>query len=195
MEKQVIKINESQIRKIVAESVRNVLSEIDWKTYANAAKKRLQQYKDSGRQDNEKFDKYWELQKAANQAFDDDYVGLMKYDTMGDKMKGKHSPKFDAKLDLSREDMPYSSVQGYNKSGDKLFSTKKGTYHSSKGITTPKNFFKDAEVSDAYTKANDELWDYHNGNYAYDNEKGWHLKESVEKAVTSVLKEYLNKKK
>lgn len=176
------KIPESQLNRIVKESVKGVINELDWKTYANAAKKRLQQYRDSNHKDEEKFDKYWELQKAANQSFDDDYVGLMKYDTIGDKMKGKHSPKFDGKIDVSRENMPYSAIKGYNKSGNELFSTDKGIYHSFNGITTPKNFFRDAEVSDAYTRANDDLWDYNNGNYAYDNEKGWHLKESENSA-------------
>ena len=173
-----IKLTESKLNRVVKESVKGVINELDWKTYANAAKKRLQQYSDSNHKDKEKFNKYWELQKAANQSFDDDYVGLMKYDTIGDQMKGKHSPKFDAKIDVSRENMPYSAIKGYNKSGNKLFSTDKGTYHSFNGITTTRNFFRDAEVSDAYTRANDELWDYNNGNYEYDNKKGWHLKES-----------------
>ena len=34
-----INLNESQLKKIVAESIKNVLSELDWKTYANAADK------------------------------------------------------------------------------------------------------------------------------------------------------------
>ena len=40
-----IKLTESQLNKILAESVKNVLTELDWKTYANAAKKRAQQNK------------------------------------------------------------------------------------------------------------------------------------------------------
>ena len=49
-----------------------------------------------------------------------------------------------------------------------------------------------------WNKNNDigkEVDNYTHGRYAYDNDKGWHLKESVEKAVKTVLKEYLNKKK
>ena len=41
--KQVVKINEAQLNQIVAESVKKVLNELDWKTYANAAKKRALQ--------------------------------------------------------------------------------------------------------------------------------------------------------
>lgn len=40
MNKQVIKITESNLHKIVKESVNKVLTELDWRTYANAAKKR-----------------------------------------------------------------------------------------------------------------------------------------------------------
>lgn len=43
--KQTIKLNESQLREIIEESVQQVLSELDWKSYANAAKKREEQGK------------------------------------------------------------------------------------------------------------------------------------------------------
>ena len=39
MAKKTIKMNEAQLREMIAESVKNVLSELDWKTYTNAAKK------------------------------------------------------------------------------------------------------------------------------------------------------------
>ena len=43
--KQTIKLNESQLREIIEESVQQVLSELDWKSYTNAAKKREKQGK------------------------------------------------------------------------------------------------------------------------------------------------------
>jgi hypothetical protein len=43
------------------------------------------------------------------------------------------------------------------------------------------------------TAAN-ELDNYKKGRYDYDSEKGWHLKESVEKTVNNVINELLNKK-
>lgn len=49
MDKQVIKITESDIHKIVKESVNKVLTELDWRTYANAAKKRDAQIQQLGR--------------------------------------------------------------------------------------------------------------------------------------------------
>ena len=39
MNNQVIKITESDLHKIVKESVNKVLAELDWRTYANTPKK------------------------------------------------------------------------------------------------------------------------------------------------------------
>ena len=44
VEESVIRLTESDLHRIVKESVQKILTEMDWKTYANAAKKRLQQY-------------------------------------------------------------------------------------------------------------------------------------------------------
>jgi hypothetical protein len=35
--KQIVRLTESQLRDMITENVRNVISELDWKTYANAA--------------------------------------------------------------------------------------------------------------------------------------------------------------
>ena len=35
-----IRLTESKLKQIVEESVKNILTELDWKTYANAAKKK-----------------------------------------------------------------------------------------------------------------------------------------------------------
>ena len=41
--KQRIRLTESELHRLIKESVNNILSELDWKTYANAAKKRYKQ--------------------------------------------------------------------------------------------------------------------------------------------------------
>ncbi len=43
MNKNRIRLTESQLHSIIKESVKQVLSELDWKTYANAANKRQAQ--------------------------------------------------------------------------------------------------------------------------------------------------------
>ena len=56
-------ITESQLRNIIAESVKKVLSELDWKTYANAAKKAHEQNRNSA----------WDFDRATEKALDDKY--------------------------------------------------------------------------------------------------------------------------
>lgn len=41
MKKNIVKLTESELKQIITESVKKVISELDWKTYQNAAKKRL----------------------------------------------------------------------------------------------------------------------------------------------------------
>ena len=68
-----VRITESQLHSIIRESVNNILSEMDWKTYINAANKRKQQAdklrkKDFGRR-NSYDDKADELEKHAQDMF------------------------------------------------------------------------------------------------------------------------------
>lgn len=49
MRKNRIRLSESQLHKVIKESVKKVLSELDWRTYANAAKKRDAQIQQLGR--------------------------------------------------------------------------------------------------------------------------------------------------
>ena len=64
--KQVIRINENQLKQIVTESVKKVLNELDWKTYMNAGKKRLAQK-------GEKFERGFDLLRHAEKQFNKDY--------------------------------------------------------------------------------------------------------------------------
>ena len=43
-----VRLTESELKNIISESVRQILTELDWQTYVNAAKKRKQQAKRLG---------------------------------------------------------------------------------------------------------------------------------------------------
>jgi hypothetical protein len=168
-----IKLTESDLHKVIKESVNNILTELDWKTYANAAKKRYQQYKENPI-DKKAWDSSYDLNSMANDRFDDDYVGNMKYDTLGDKLKGEKSAKYYSRFDVRDDNMPRQAIRGVNKSGNEIFNTKKGHYYNNKGgYVNPNSFFKDKEVGDKFKSASDELWDYHDGNYEYVKGEGW----------------------
>lgn len=70
-----VRLTESQLHTVIEESVRQMLSELDWKTYANAAKKRHDQYKRLSKQPymrnfaSDYADKSHELLKHAEKAF------------------------------------------------------------------------------------------------------------------------------
>ena len=168
MNKNVVRITENELKRIVNESVNRILTELDWKTYANASRKRYDQYR-SNPQDVDKFNKGYELGSYANDRFHDEYVGNWENDTLGDQLRGKHSSTFNAHIDpsIDGERVAYGAVTGYNKNRDKIFSTDKDTYHNHRGISTPGKHFRDREIGDAFTRANDEVWDYAKDNYEY----------------------------
>lgn len=70
-----VRFTESQFHSLIKESVRQMLSELDWKTYANAAKKRHDQYERLSKQPymrnfaSDYADKSHELLKHAEKAF------------------------------------------------------------------------------------------------------------------------------
>jgi len=78
MNKKLIRLTESDLHQIIKESVNKVLTELDWKTYANAARKRYDNaYADnSGRATNQQeLEKGNQLSQAANNAFQKQHGG------------------------------------------------------------------------------------------------------------------------
>ena len=76
MQKKVIRLPESDLHRIIKESVNNILTELDWKTYDNAARKRYNQwnYRMKGDKENDKkYDSYRNLLDAAKNSFKRDY--------------------------------------------------------------------------------------------------------------------------
>ena len=241
VKKNKIKLGESQLRKIVAESVKKVLSEIDWKTYRNAQEKNRER-------ENEYDENYWKLQdaiEAAHKRGDDKEV--QKLQRRQDKMvkNSLRTSKFGfASNDAFNDEFFANSHDRFNKLNGKSFAPFKntddgsystpepwvddsgnihnGSYFDGHGKIGGKYFddtieysklgrggygnvtydgemngddntaysdeelnslgIPDNEINDI-EKARREIRSYRNGDYTYDNEKGWHLKESVEKAV------------
>ena len=186
--KNTVKLNESQLRKIVAESLNNILSEVDWKTYANASKKT------SG-------DKSKKFSRAAVDSFNDEFS----HNGFGQDSKSL-APFNNGTYDMTNFDPSDGAttrlVNGisspYGESSDDIqYKIGDGNYEE---LGNPEDVEQSRyhgkcspESLSARDRGNKEIRDYMSGNYAYDDEKGWYLKESVKKAVKSVLKEYLNK--
>lgn len=172
--KQTIRLTESQLRNAIRQMIKEALNETDYKTALWAAKERMKRYDQT--HDKKDFEQGYNDYRAADERFRDKYVTPYQYDTLGDKMRGKHSSTFDVRFNGGSED-PTHSLRAYNKGGDKLEQSEKNNYHSSKGYTTPSKFFRDKDVADAYQKASDELWDYSDGKYEYVKGNGWQRKD------------------
>ena len=191
-----MKIKKSEIKNIIKEA----LNELDWKTYANASKKRFEQRRaeKDPQKSRDLWTKAYDLERYAGENFDDEYVGNNKYDTLGDKLRGKKSSTFSVNKNRLLSNNGYQALGGRNKSGDELYNMGDGKFHSSRsGYTTPSKFFRDTELGSAYERGAKEIDDYHNNNYSYDNEHGWHLNESdlkriVRENIKKVLKESTN---
>ena len=63
--KKLVRLNESDLHRVIKESVNKVLTDLDWRTYANAAKKAREQGRDSR----------WDFDRATERALDKQYGG------------------------------------------------------------------------------------------------------------------------
>ena len=172
--KNTVKLNEAQLTKIVAENVKKVLSEIDWKTYANASKKT------NG-------DRSKEFKRAAVDAFNDEFS----HNGFGQDPKSL-APFNNGTYDMTDFDPSDGAttrlVNGisspYGESSDDIrYKIGDGNYEE---LGNPEDVEQSRyhgkcspESLSARDRGNKEIMDYMSGNYTYDNEKGWHLKESV----------------
>ena len=63
--KKLVRLTESDLHRVIKESVNKVLTDLDWRTYANAAKKAREQGRDSR----------WDFDRATERALDKQYGG------------------------------------------------------------------------------------------------------------------------
>ena len=85
-----VRLTESKLKQIVAESVKNILSELKWPTYYNAANKAMKKAWDvSGDVNNSEFrrrsNQYQKFKQAASDAYSRDY-NLNDYDNEAENL-------------------------------------------------------------------------------------------------------------
>lgn len=197
-------INESQLRKIIAESITKAINELDYKTYINAGKKTgkggdisaqrelnpngtpAQWFQDAvkARKRAEKF--YDKAREEFNQThgykngrrYDDDYSAVeLGGDFTSSEEFGPHIRGFKSK----GYGEPYKYEYGRRYDGN-----------AGKDMSPEEFFDGNGDASNAFNNAQEEWANFKQGKYDYDNEKGWHLKESqlkniIGKAVREAL--------
>ncbi len=101
--KRTIRLNESDLRHLIAESVKKTLNELDWKTYMNAGKKRLAQR-------GEKSANGYDSLHQAERAFNKEYGSNVVYRSNGgDGTDGKEFFDYPEKQGLTRT---YGDIEG-----------------------------------------------------------------------------------
>lgn len=195
-----IKLTESQLRNMIAEAI----NELDYKTYINAGKKAgkggdisaqrelnpngtpAQWFQDAvkARERAKKF--YDKAREEFNQThgykngrrYDDDYSAVeLGGDFTASEEFGPHIRGFKSK----GYGEPYKYEYGRRYDG-----------YAGKDMSPEEFFDGNGDASNAFNNAQEEWANFKQGKYDYDNEKGWHLKESqlkniIGKAVREAL--------
>lgn len=165
MKKNIVKLTESELKQIITESVKKVISELDWKTYMNAARKRKEQA-DNFRNDlNKMFPN--SLVSSQRNGYDGMSDNLEKYaQKTFQKQHGKdgNSHQYDNELTSYMGGRPYNDTDYYF---DKKASDEDGYWlgddakirHYRYGNGFPGRYSG---------KLHDDTFDY-----AYNNKEGW----------------------
>ncbi len=179
--KQTIRLNESQLKRIVSESVKQFLNELDWKTYANAQHSALQRRKGDRPLSKAKLRKQ---EKSPYEAWNDITYADRKFRDA--KVKAFNDTRKGAKM-VKRRD------QGPNPTDYDYLETPVGPFYGNGYDNQDNNDTRykhkpdflytgaDKRASEDTLNDTQEFSDYLQGNYTYDDEKGWHLKESKKK--------------
>jgi hypothetical protein len=180
--KQLIRLTESDLHRIIKESVNNILSELDYKTYANAEKEASKRadanyWRDKGEKGFGVYNKAAHERmradrfgKHAQNAFDRDYG----YKT-GDYWDSEGYAEVGLGGDFNSTEEFAPHAVGYRSKGyGNPAKYEHGWSDSPMGHMEPEEFFNtNPEAAEAYRNADAEWKNYKKGNYDYQKGKGW----------------------
>lgn len=193
MEKQTIKLKESQLRQMIKES----LKELDWKTYANAAKKQADidgEYQLS----HDKPNRSYKFNLAAANAFNKKYGNKGNYSDDFTSLHATEPSNWETtelpKLHLNATDCNNEHgflCRDFNEKDKPYFVNKNSNGELKKVKKIPsKTLERHPELKQKFKDAEKEMEHYYNGDYDYTTDKGWHLKES---RLNKIIKESIKK--
>lgn len=163
MKNKIIRLTESDIHQIIKESVNRIITELDWRTYANAAKKRDAQIKNSGRDATDKGGN--RLSHLRNQL---DYAAS---DALTSKYSQKHNNGYPTNNADIYTNNGNQSITTYNFDGKGRGSKGEFNYDKKGGINKQGN--------NIVSKMDNEVEDYMNGKSKYVKGKGWQNENKV----------------
>lgn len=168
--KNTIRLTENELKNIITESVKNIISELDWKTYANAARKASEQGNDKERS--------YRFANAASDAFNKEFG--YGYYVSPHREDGSMGPRGYAEI--------YSDVERtYRGPRIRLNQTKNTSnslglhgykdYEDGEFDSTDLHDNDERETQSYWDAANAEMENYRMGRYDYTKGKGWHLRD------------------
>lgn len=179
--KNTIRLTESELKKVISESVKQIISELDWKTKQWAADERMKRDDDvfNNGQNSPYYNKYQKRdftgQQHSNQLeaareFNKRY-GLNDYESSYKSPDGTSTSREVGMNSLGDLDATYATTKQTGK--------RNGEYgwHTLDTGNQYRFDTDDARTRNAYNRAKDEFNKYKNGNYQYTKGKGWHLKD------------------
>jgi hypothetical protein len=187
-----MKITEKQLRNIIKEAI----NELDWKTYANAAKKAKK-----WREENPyKYDRNrgMSFDRAAVNAFNKqhDIENLPNFggergniNFRSDNGNVELSGSRDHDFGFDKDGMLNHNVSHLSKEYGKDGKYGRARMWDRAYETTPEEFYDNEEMATKFRNAEKEVEDFNSGKYSYDIKKGWHLNESI---LRKIIKESIN---
>ena len=185
MNKNIFRLTEGDLRKLVMESAQKILSELDWQTYASAAKKN-----DEWRQNNPHRANQWnrsmDFRSAARDAFDKKHglehqfdepnshyggdKGSINLNTMDDfSVTGSRDHDFGDGDPHGLRHNVYHMGKKYGKDGG-YGRTRMWDYAHE---TTPEEFYGNKEMGQKFRDAEQDAEDFNSGKSHYVSGKGW----------------------
>lgn len=189
-----VRLTESDLHRIVKESVNKVLTELDWKTYANAAKKSHERALDIARKPENSNLFTYSYSNDDEKTYNKNYK---RSDDFTDAAKKAFDSKYGyndgtTKIESEREIIPMlNGVAGYENGGvwrgewDDIEGGYVGGCEPNIGAKfwgkgNPDIYYngrlKNQDALDAYDRAKEEMGNYYKDKYTYHKGKGWVLK-------------------
>lgn len=185
MNKNIFRLTEGDLRKLVMESAQKILSELDWQTYASAAKKN-----DEWRQNNPHRANQWnrsmDFRSAARDAFDKKHGLEHQYDEPNSHYGGDKGS-----INLNTmDDFSVTGSRDHDFGDGDPHGLRHNVYHMGKKYgkdggygrtrmwdyaheTTPEEFYGNKEMGQKFRDAEQDAEDFNSGKSHYVSGKGW----------------------
>lgn len=195
--KQVIRLTESDLHRVINESVKQVLSELDWKTYNSAYEKQASRGYDRNHPSRDN-----NFKKAAQKAFNDQFAYEDENGYYIGKVDGTpintnpYLPKdFHTHAQVRHKDgYGYDTLDyGYNEPRyENGYDGTPSGYYNLNHRNIDDYYDKMGEVGKKARIGNKEMENYRNGNYEYQKGKGWQKKDGLDESIRRAIRKVLH---